>query len=241
MNRKDNQHILARAAIVLLVAMLSVVTVRAEVLNIGTVAEWNAFAARVNGGETTLGGLLTADLNFSDQTFTVAGTSAHPYCGTFDGASHTITGISVSKSGDADGSRLGLFGSVGTGGTVRNVTVTGSSFAGWNYVGGIAGYNQGGTVTGCHVTSSVTIGTTAGSKEYHGGIVGYNSSIYSTVSHCTMRHCDQQRPGCLSLLWRNRWQQQRWHSGVLPRCWGHGVCCHQQRSYRWLKHRYAIL
>ena len=45
MNRKDNQHILARAAIVLLVAMLSVVTVRAEEVNIGTVAEWNAFAA----------------------------------------------------------------------------------------------------------------------------------------------------------------------------------------------------
>jgi hypothetical protein len=185
MNRKDNQHILARAAIVLLVAMLSVVTARAEVVSIGTVAEWNDFAARVNGGETTLGGLLTTDLDFSDQTFTVAGTSTHPYCGTFDGASHTITGISVSKSGDADGSRLGLFGSVGTGGTVRNVTVAGSSFAGWNYVGGIVGYNQGGMVCNCHVTSTVTIGTTAGSKENHGGIVGYNSSIYSTVSHCT--------------------------------------------------------
>ena len=170
---------------VLLVAMLSVVTARAEVLNIGTVAEWNAFASRVNSGETTLDGLLTANLDFSDQTFTVAGTSAHPYCGTFDGASHTFTGISVSKSGDITANRQGLFGSIGTGGFVKNVTITGSSFAGWNYVGGIAGYNQGGTVTNCHVTASVTIGTTAGSKEYHGGIVGYNSSIYSTVSHCT--------------------------------------------------------
>ena len=184
MNRKDNQHILARAAIVLLVAMLSVVTVRAEEVNIGTVAEWNAFAARVNGGETTLDGLLTADLNFSDQTFTVAGTSAHPYCGTFDGASHTFTGINVSKSGDVTANRQGLFGSIGSGGVVKNVTVTGSSFAGWDYVGGIAGYNQGGTISNCHVTSTVTIGSNSG-KEHHGGIVGYNSSIYSIVSHCT--------------------------------------------------------
>ncbi|MBO6124780.1 MAG: hypothetical protein J6P55_02825 [Bacteroidaceae bacterium] len=185
MNRKDYQHGLARAAMVLLVAMLSVVTARAEVVNIGTVAEWNAFAARVNGGVTTLDGLLTADLDFSDQTFTVAGTSAHPYCGTFDGASHTLTGISVSKSGDMTANRQGLFGSIGTGGFVKNVTITGSSFAGWDYVGGIAGYNQGGTISNCHVTASVTIGTTAGSKYYHGGIVGYNSSVNSTVSHCT--------------------------------------------------------
>ena len=185
MNRINYQLSLARAAMLLLVAMLSVVTVRAEEVNIGTVAEWNAFAARVNSGETTLDGLLTADLNFSDQTFTVAGTSAHPYCGTFDGASHTFTGINVSKSGDITANRQGLFGSIGTGGSVKNVTITGSSFAGWDYVGGIAGYNQGGTVTNCHVTSTVTIGTTAGNKEYHGGIVGYNSSIYSTVSHCT--------------------------------------------------------
>ena len=169
---------------VLLVAMLSVVTVRAEEVNIGTVAEWNAFAARVNGGETTLDGLLTADLDFGGETFTIVGTSTHPFCGTFDGAGHTITGISVSKSGDADGSRLGLFGSVGSKGVVKNVTITGSSFAGWDYVGGIAGYNQGGIITNCHVTSSVTIGSNSG-KEHHGGIVGYNSSIYSIVSHCT--------------------------------------------------------
>lgn len=168
----------------LLAAMLSVATAWAEDVSIGTVAEWNTFAERVNGGETTLNGLLTADLDFASQTFTVVGNSANPFCGTFDGAGHTVKGIIVSKSGDVTANRQGLFGSVGTGGIVRNVTVTGSSFAGWDYVGGIAGYNQGGTIKNCHVTSSVTIGTTSG-KEYHGSIVGYNSSIYSTVSHCT--------------------------------------------------------
>ena len=170
---------------VLLGAILSSATVWAENVSIGTVAEWNTFAGRVNDGETTLGGLLTADIDFDDGTFTIVGTSANPFCGTFDGAGHTVKGISVSKSGDVTANRQGLFGSVGSGGFVRNVTVTGSSFAGWDYVGGIAGYNQGGTIENCHVTSSVTIGTTAMSKQYHGGIVGYNSSIYSTVSHCT--------------------------------------------------------
>ncbi len=185
MNRNDYQSSMARAAIVLLAAMFSAATVWAENVSIGTVAEWNTFAGRVNGGETTLGGLLTADLDFGGETFTVVGTSANPFCGTFDGAGHTVKGITVSKSGDISANRQGLFGSVGTGGVVRNVTVTGSSFAGWDYIGGIAGYNQGGTIENCHVTSSVTIGTTAMSKQYHGGIVGYNSSIYSTVSHCT--------------------------------------------------------
>ena len=170
---------------VLFAAMLSAATAWAEDVSIATVAEWNTFAGRVNGGETTLGGLLTADLDFDGETFTVAGTSAHPFCGTFDGAGHTVTGISVSKSGDVSANRQGIFGSIGSGGTVRNVTVTGSSFAGWDYVGGIAGYNQGGTIENCHVTATVTIGTTAMSKQYHGGIVGYNSSVYSTVSHCT--------------------------------------------------------
>ena len=170
---------------VLLAAMLSSATVWAEDVSIGTVAEWDTFAGRVNSGETTLGGLLTADLDFGGETFTVVGTSANPFCGTFDGAGHTVKGISVSKSGDVTANRQGFFGSVGTEGIVRNVTVTGSLFAGWDYVGGIAGYNQGGTIENCHVTGTVTIGTTAMSKQYHGGIVGYNSSIYSTVSHCT--------------------------------------------------------
>jgi len=182
MNRKNYYQLsLARAAMLLLVTMLSVVSVRAEDVNIGTVAEWNAFAARVNSGEIMLHGLLTADLDFCDQTFTVAGTSAHPFRGTFDGASHTFTGINVSMTAN----RQGLFGSIGSKGVVKNVTVTGSLFAGCDYVGGIVGYNEGGTITNCHVTATVTIGTTAGNIGYHGGIVGYNSSIFSTVSHCT--------------------------------------------------------
>ena len=168
----------------LLAAMLSTATVWAEVMSIGTVAEWNTFADRVNVGETTLNGLLTADLNFSGETFTVVGTSAHPFCGIFDGAGHTVKGISVSKSGGVTADRQGLFGTIGSGGVVRNVTVSNSSFAGWDYVGGIAGYNQGGTVSYCHVTGTVTIGATSG-KDHHGGIVGYNSNFYSTVSHCT--------------------------------------------------------
>lgn len=41
---------MARAAIVLLAAMFSAATAWAEDVNIGTVAEWNTFAERVNGG-----------------------------------------------------------------------------------------------------------------------------------------------------------------------------------------------
>lgn len=169
----------------LLVSLLAIVVAWAEDVDVGTVADWNAFAARVNEGETTLNGRLTADLDFSGETFTVVGTASNRFCGTFDGAGHTIMGITVNKSGDISANRQGLFGTIGSGGVVKNVTLSKSSLAGWDYVGGIAAYNQGGTVTRCHVTSTVTIGTTTSSKQHHGGIVGYNSSIYSTVSHCT--------------------------------------------------------
>ena len=185
MNVKTKQSTMARAATVLLVTLLTAGVAWAEDLDIGTVADWNAFAARVNDGDTKLNALLTADLDFSGETFTVVGTASNSFRGTFDGAGHTIMGITVNKSGDISADRQGLFGTIGSGGIVKNVTLSNSSFAGWDYVGGIAAYNLGGTVTRCHVTSAVTIGTTSGNRQYHGGIVGLNASVYSTVSYCT--------------------------------------------------------
>ena len=98
------------------------------------------------------------------------------YEGTFNGDGHTISGLYIA--GDDDDQ--GLFGFVGSEGTVQNLTVSGSaSVSHGENVGGIVGYNFSGTVTNCAFSGSVG-GIFSGS--YVGGIVGYNSS--GTVTNC---------------------------------------------------------
>ena len=60
---------------------------------------------------------------------------------------------------------------------MKDLTVSGSVSGDWN-VGGVVGYNNGGTVTGCIFSGS---GSVSGGW-YVGGVVGYNSS--GTVENC---------------------------------------------------------
>ena len=85
----------------------------------------------------------------------------------------TITGLTVTGSNDY----TGLFGRIGSGGTVKDVTLTKASVTGGNYVGGVAGQNDG-TVENCSVDGTVT-GTGLSDT---GGIVGTN---YGTISGCS--------------------------------------------------------
>ena len=73
--------------------------------------------------------------------WTPVGTLTNTFNGTFDGDGHTISGLYT----DVSKSYQGLFGAVGTGGCVENVTVSGV-VAGNQYVGGIAGYSSGATI-----------------------------------------------------------------------------------------------
>lgn len=106
------------------------------------------------------------------------------FSGTFDGCGHTVSGIRVYASNDYKG----LFGYI-NGGTVKNVTLSDSRITGRQYVGGIVGWNDHGTVENCHSTATVAIysRTSGPSPDYHGGIVGYNNYIdaTATVSGCT--------------------------------------------------------
>ena len=128
-----------------------------------------------------------------------------PFKGSFDGCGHTIKGVNINSSTDD----IGLFGFIGNGGEVKNLTLDKSSITGNNLVGGIVGYNQGGTITNCHVTSSVTVtgNTTKNTPERFGGIVGNNGSN-GTISNCssavTLSNAEQysggiagyNEPGC---------------------------------------------
>ena len=99
------------------------------------------------------------------------GSISNEYTGTFNGNGKTISGLYINTTSYED---QGLFGYLS--GTVQNLSVSGSVSGDW-HVGGVVGYNNGGTVTGCIFSGS---GSVSGS--YHvGGIVGQNRG---SVENC---------------------------------------------------------
>ena len=152
------------------------------VYQIATANDLREFAQRVNGGKTDANtrAELTANIDLSSVCSEEKGTwtpigniESTAYTGTFDGNGKTISGLYISSNADY----RGLFGYVGTGGTVQNLSVSGS-VSGGRHVGGVVGYNDGGRVENCYNTGSVT-----SSVGPVGGVVGYNSSIGS-VKNC---------------------------------------------------------
>lgn len=149
---------------------------------------------------------LVNDLDFTGETFTTIGTGAgikYYFSGIFDGGGHTIKGINLNTTSG----RQGVFGVVRNGGVVKNLTVKSSSIKGGdatgaivgrlmlnslvenchvesdvtvnsnNYVGGVVGYNVGGTIRACSCAATVK-----GSLSV-GGITGACESS-STVENC---------------------------------------------------------
>ena len=139
---------------------------------IATAEELWAFAEKVNGGETDASAVLTADIDLSEicseeegDSWTPIGNSEeNAYTGTFNGQNFKISGLTINNSRAND---QGIFGYVGSEGTVQNLSVSGS-VSGHLYVGGVVGYNNGGTVTGCIFSGS---GSVSGNRSV-GGVVG---------------------------------------------------------------------
>ena len=100
------------------------------------------------------------------KSWTPIGKSGNSFKGEFDGNSHTIRGLYFNDTNKGD---VGLFGFVGAGGTVKNVTLADSYVSGSWYVGGICGQNYGGTVEGCRNTGRVY-----GTRQFVGGVCGHN-------------------------------------------------------------------
>lgn len=118
----------------------------------------------------------------------VTATIIHDYKfnGIFDGDGHTIKGIRVNITGD--NGYVGLFGRLGKGAVVKNLTLDDANITGPQYTGGIAGMNYGGKITNCHVTSNVTIhADDATYNSWHGGIAGQNggNDVNGEISYCT--------------------------------------------------------
>ena len=109
-------------------------------------------------------------------SWTPIGSFSNSYEGTFDGNGHTIENLYINNTSS---DYQGLFGRV-NGGTVQDLTVSGSVSGHW-YVGGVVGYNNGGNVTGCIFSGSGSVSVTG--SDHVGGVVGYNHSG-GTVKNC---------------------------------------------------------
>jgi hypothetical protein len=94
------------------------------------------------------------------------------FTGTFDGQGHEIRDLFVNR---PDQVRVGLFGMIDIGGSVKNLGVVDVTVTGDRPVGGLAGFNWA-TVSNSYSTGSVT-----GNKEV-GGLVGAN--VLGTLRNC---------------------------------------------------------
>ena len=103
------------------------------------------------------------------------------YKGIFDGNGHSISGLYVNRDEAADDvhtwfkSCIGLFGYYS--GVTRNLSVLDSYMRGEDCIGGICGYNDGGTVQNCYSAATVC------GDSYIGGICGRSQSN-SIIENC---------------------------------------------------------
>lgn len=138
-------------------------------------------AELVNNGDTDINITLDNDIDLSDINWTPIGDYYNRYTGTFDGGNYTITGLTVTGSNEY----AGLFGRIGSGGTVKNVVLKDVQIESDNQygcVGGVAG-NSDGNIENCSVSGSVS------SRHTAGGVVGqqFGGSITLCGSSATVK------------------------------------------------------
>ena len=167
------------------------------VYQISNRAELYWFAGLVNGTlsgveqNTAANAVLTADIIINENVLDANGNLTEStdnllvwypignwysiFSGTFDGQGHTVSGIYYNSENIVC---QGLFGH--NEGTIKNVGVTESYIKGDYYVGGVCGYNYGGTVSNCYNAGTVN-GTGNGESTIVGGVCGCNDG---TISNC---------------------------------------------------------
>ena len=116
------------------------------------------------------------DLYMGGILFEPIGSAAQPFENTFDGKGFKIYNININH-GTGDGTNRGLFSSINSKSTVRNVWIESGTIIGGAKTGAIVGNNDGGTISQCTNKASVT--GTAGDV---GGICGI--SIGGAIEDC---------------------------------------------------------
>ncbi len=118
----------------------------------------------------------SATINWNEGAgFLPIGNDPNKFKGYFDGKEHTITSLHINR---PDTNGVGLFGWTDSGCEIKNVGLINADVVGGNeWIGGLVGYNRGGTITNCYSTGSVS------SNWVCGGLVGHSYSD-GTVTNC---------------------------------------------------------
>ena len=170
----------------------------ANAYEIATADDLYYFATLVNGGITNINAILTADIEVNQnvlladgslnedeadnfKVWTPIGTRSKPFCGTFDGNGHTVSGLYFHNTTDGyypnGGNYVGLIGAT-SGATIKNVGVIDSYLRGCYNVGGILGYSDvSSSITNCFNASTIVV-----EEDCAGGICGYNGGC--AITNC---------------------------------------------------------
>ncbi len=143
-----------------------------QVLSIKTLDEFLSFAEQCRFDEYSKGlsVRLETDLDLTDTEF--AGIPI--FCGSFDGADHTISGLDLTQSGSIQG----FFRYITDTASVKNLNLQGElSLQGSSSNVGILAGSNAGLIENCTVSGTLT------GKDYIGGLVGINL-VTGTIDHC---------------------------------------------------------
>lgn len=153
---------------------------------LATAADLKAFRDMANAeASSKLCATLTADIDLGGEAWTPfepsSGYVSEAYAGTFDGANHTIKGLSVNSTSS---NGVGLFGTV-CGATIKNLKVEGNVSASSSvFVGGIVGRTQtSATIDSCSFAGTVTSAKKNGSAGT-AGIIGRVNAGTVTITNC---------------------------------------------------------
>ena len=158
----------------------SVFSGEAEIVRIDSFEALCSFSETVAGAEGGYTGevWLMCDIE-AEEGFEPIGSPEHMFLGTFDGRGNEISGLATEE-----GAFQGLFGYVGRGGCVRNLTVRNACISGSRYTGGIAGYSAG-RIENCRVLGGRIEGKGIGVfSSATGGIAGLSNG---EVENCLVR------------------------------------------------------
>ena len=113
------------------------------------------------------------------------GDSGTPFTATFNGNGYTITGLAVQR----DQTYIGFFGYIGGSASIRNVGLVGNlaDYSGMsnnnNFIGGLVGYQNGGSITDSYTTGNADGG--GGNNDYVAGLVGQQDAGSIVASYAT--------------------------------------------------------
>ena len=164
------------------------------VYQIGNADELVWLVKKVNGGENAISAVLAKDIDLANVVWVPIGNGSVAFAGSFDGAGHTVSNLTVDYTTAASGERLylGLFGQVeGTPekhAVIQNLTVTGSvnaasEFSVYSgYVAGVVGFARNAELSNVISRVDVTADERVGSTSSVGGLAG--AMIDTTVTNC---------------------------------------------------------